>query len=136
VSQPFLVWVWVWKISPKNPNFFNIFPSDQKVPGSKMGQPLIYCGSKVCLGWVRLRPVSYFQGIFSNPIDIFHISFNYHRRKNFAFPTMSRMGDLISSNFPWAAPGSCWLVENKVPFSKAICCKSQHYSHSLDLVLE
>jgi len=25
----------------------------RKVPGSKPGRPLIYCGSKVSLGWVR-----------------------------------------------------------------------------------
>jgi len=32
----------------------NLFGSDQKVPGSKAGWPLIYCGSKVCLGRVGL----------------------------------------------------------------------------------
>jgi len=25
-GQPSLVWVWVWKVSPKNPKFFNFFP--------------------------------------------------------------------------------------------------------------
>jgi len=54
--------VWVWKIYSKNLkfsifNFFplgkkNIFGLGQKVPVSKMGQLLIYCRSKVCLGWV------------------------------------------------------------------------------------
>jgi len=51
----------IWKISLKNPKFFIFFSSDQKnligsgqkVPGSKTGQPLIYCGSKVCSGPVR-----------------------------------------------------------------------------------
>jgi len=28
----------------------NLIGSGQKVPGSKTGQPLIYCGSKVCSG--------------------------------------------------------------------------------------
>jgi len=28
--QPFMVWVWIWKISPKNFKFFNFFPSGQK----------------------------------------------------------------------------------------------------------
>jgi len=42
-GQPSLVWVWLWKISPKNPNSGqkNLFGSGQKVPGSKMGWPLI-----------------------------------------------------------------------------------------------
>jgi len=29
-GQPTLVWVWIWKISPKNPKFFNFCPSGQK----------------------------------------------------------------------------------------------------------
>jgi len=29
----------------------NLIGSGQKVPGSKQGQHLIYCGSKVCSGW-------------------------------------------------------------------------------------
>jgi len=53
-----MVWVWIWKISPKNVKLFNFFPSGQKnlfglghkVPGLKAGQPLIYCGSKVSSG--------------------------------------------------------------------------------------
>jgi len=59
-GQPFMVWVRIWKISPKNVKFFNFFPSGQKncfgsgrkVPGSKPGRPLIYCGSKVSSGRV------------------------------------------------------------------------------------
>jgi len=50
-GQTSLVWVWIWKISPKNPNFFpsnkKCFVSGQKVPGSRTGRPFIYCGSKV-----------------------------------------------------------------------------------------
>jgi len=46
---------------PKNVNFSIFFPSGQKncfglgrkVPGSKLGRPLIYCGSKVSSGQVR-----------------------------------------------------------------------------------
>jgi len=30
LGQPFLVWVWVWKISPKNLKFFNFFPFGSK----------------------------------------------------------------------------------------------------------
>jgi len=55
-GQPFMVWVWIWKISPNNVKFFkfsifsfrvkkNLFGSGQKVPGSKAGQPLSYCRS-------------------------------------------------------------------------------------------
>jgi len=40
-GQSSLVWVWLWKISPKNLKFYNFF-------ASKMGWPLVYCGSKVC----------------------------------------------------------------------------------------
>jgi len=38
LGQPSLVWVWVWKISPKNTKNFNFFSSDQK---------------KISLGWVK-----------------------------------------------------------------------------------
>jgi len=30
LGQPFMVWSWVWKISPQNVKFFNFFPSGQK----------------------------------------------------------------------------------------------------------
>jgi len=30
LGQPFMVWVWISKISPKNIKFFNFFPLDQK----------------------------------------------------------------------------------------------------------
>jgi len=29
-GQPFMVWVWIWKISPRNVKFFIFFPSGQK----------------------------------------------------------------------------------------------------------
>jgi len=29
-GQPFMVWVRIWKISPKNVNFFNFFPFGSK----------------------------------------------------------------------------------------------------------
>jgi len=29
-SQPFMVWVWIWKISPKNVKFFNFLPFGSK----------------------------------------------------------------------------------------------------------
>jgi len=29
-GQPFMVWVWIWKISPKNVKFFNFFPFGSK----------------------------------------------------------------------------------------------------------
>jgi len=49
LGQSFLVWFWVLK----NPKFFplgqkNLIGSSQKVSGSKIDQPLIYCGPKVC----------------------------------------------------------------------------------------
>jgi len=30
LGQPFMVWVWIWKISPKNVKFFNFFPLGSK----------------------------------------------------------------------------------------------------------
>jgi len=30
MGQPSLVWIWVWKISDKNPKFFSFSPSDPK----------------------------------------------------------------------------------------------------------
>jgi len=61
LGQPFMVWVWIWKISPKNVKFSifcpsgqkNLFRSGRKVPESEAGQPLIYSGSKVSSGQVR-----------------------------------------------------------------------------------
>jgi len=52
-GQPSLVWV--WKIPPENTKLSvsverSISGLGQKVPGSKAGRPLIYCGSKVCSG--------------------------------------------------------------------------------------
>jgi len=51
---------------PLNAKFFvfspsdqkNFFGSGQKVPGSKAGQPLIYCQSKVSSGRARSGPIS------------------------------------------------------------------------------
>jgi len=66
-GQPFMVWARIRKISPKNVKLFNFFPfgiqkncfgSGRKVPGSKPGQPLIYCGSKVSSGRVGSGPIS------------------------------------------------------------------------------
>jgi len=34
----------------------NSIGSGQKVPGSKTGRPLIYCGSKICMGLVGSGP--------------------------------------------------------------------------------
>jgi len=54
------------KFSLKTSNFAIFFPFGQKnliclgqkVPGSKAGRPLIYCGSKVSSGRVRSGPIS------------------------------------------------------------------------------
>jgi len=40
-GKPFMVWVWIWKIFPKNITFFNFFPF-----GSK----------NFSLGWVKKYP--------------------------------------------------------------------------------
>jgi len=57
LGQPFTVWDWVGKMSPKTSNFFNSGPKEslQKVPGSKAGRPPIYCESKVSSGPSLLR---------------------------------------------------------------------------------
>jgi len=56
-------WVWVWKISPKNVKFFNVFPSGQKNSSGQVKKysnqrwvsALIYCGSKVISRRVRVH---------------------------------------------------------------------------------
>jgi len=40
-GQPSLVWVWVWKISPKNPTFFNFLPFRSK---------------RISSGWIKKYP--------------------------------------------------------------------------------
>jgi len=64
-GQPIMVWVRIQKISSKNVKFFNFLPfgskkiaSGRKVPGSNLGWPLIYCGSKVSSGRVGSGPIS------------------------------------------------------------------------------
>jgi len=79
VGSAIMVWVWISKISPKNVNFFQIFSlrvkkncfgSGQKVPGSKPGWPLIYCGVKSKLGSGRVG---------SGPISIRSHWWKYYR---------------------------------------------------------
>jgi len=56
LDQPLMVWVGIWKISPKNVKFFNFFPfGSKKISSGQVGKypgqrPLIYCGSKVSSG--------------------------------------------------------------------------------------
>jgi len=74
LGQPFMVWVWIWKISPKSVNFLpsgqkNLFRSGQKVPGSKAGRPLIYCGSKVSSGRAGSGPISNKNPVMTFPIE-------------------------------------------------------------------
>jgi len=61
LGQPFMVWVWIWEISPKNVKFFNFFlfgskkifsGQVRKYPGQRR-VGLLYCRSKVSSGWVR-----------------------------------------------------------------------------------
>jgi len=57
-----LVWVWIWKISPKNHKFFNFFPFESKKylrvssKSTRVKRKLAYSyllRVKVCSGWVR-----------------------------------------------------------------------------------
>jgi len=55
--------LWVSKFPPQNPKLFIFLPLGQKKYhqfGSKkyLGQPLIYCGSEICLGWAKSGPIS------------------------------------------------------------------------------
>jgi len=50
LGQPFMIGFEFGKFPLKMSKFFR---SGQKVPGSKVGRPLIYCGSKVSSGQVR-----------------------------------------------------------------------------------
>jgi len=63
-GQVSYLWFGFGKFSLKIPNFPIFFPLDQKVTGSKAGRPLIYCWSKVCMGWVKLVPISRPGGFF------------------------------------------------------------------------
>jgi len=47
-GQPFMVWVWIWKISSKNVKFFRI----KKYPGQRRSA-FYLLRSKVSTGWVR-----------------------------------------------------------------------------------
>jgi len=47
LGQPSMVWVWIWKISPKNANFLIFFSLGQK---------------KISLVWVKGRLASFFCG--------------------------------------------------------------------------
>jgi len=39
LGQPFMVWVWIWKISPKNVKFFNFFPfGSKKISSGRVGK--------------------------------------------------------------------------------------------------
>jgi len=54
--QPFLVWVWIRKISPKNVKFFHFFSSGRvkKYPGQRrVGSYLLWVKSKLGLGRFR-----------------------------------------------------------------------------------
>jgi len=88
LGQPFMVWVRIWKFSPKYVKFFNFFPLGQKnifrlgqnVHRSRAGGPLIYCGSKVSSRWVRSGPISNFdatktsfQVLNSRIVDLFDV---------------------------------------------------------------
>jgi len=66
-GQPFMVWVWILKISPKNVKFFNFFPFGSKkialgwvgeYPGWSWVGLLFTVGQKLAL--VGLRPISNF----------------------------------------------------------------------------
>jgi len=48
-GQPSMVWVWIWKISPKNIKCFNFFPSGSK----KISSGRVKGGSAPYLLWVK-----------------------------------------------------------------------------------
>jgi len=68
LGQPFMVWVWIWKISSKNVKFFNFFPFGlkkflrvgSKSTGVKGGTAsyLLRVKSKLGSGWVGSGPIS------------------------------------------------------------------------------
>jgi len=81
-GQPFMVWVWIWKFSPKNVKFLNFFPFGskkslwaEKYLGMKAGQPLIYCGSKVSSGQVRAHLYYIRTNLKRNFFTYWHWSF-------------------------------------------------------------
>jgi len=66
-GQPFMVWVCIWKISPKKVKFFNFFPSGQKKSlwvGSEstrvkggLASYILRIKSKLGSGWVGSGPI-------------------------------------------------------------------------------
>jgi len=67
-GQPFLVWVWIWKISPKNVNFLNFLPLSlgrvKKYPGQSRVGLLFTAGQKyVWVGSDQVRANLYFKPI-------------------------------------------------------------------------
>jgi len=61
LGQPSLVWVWVWKILPKNPKFFNFFPPRvKKYPGQRQLVGLLFIAGQK------------YAGVGSGPISTLH----------------------------------------------------------------
>jgi len=85
-GQPFMVWVWIWEISPKIMKFFNFFPfvskknifrSGRKVTWLNAGLPLIYGRSKSSTGRVGSGTISSLTplricGLGSQLFDVYH----------------------------------------------------------------
>jgi len=65
-GQPFMVWVWIWKISPKNVKFFNFFPfrskkiSSGRVKKYESASYLLWVKSKLGSGRVGSGSISGF----------------------------------------------------------------------------
>jgi len=70
----------------------NLFGLGRKVPGSKMGQPLIYCGSKVGSGRVMSGPIS----TEGQQVFLFKLS-----ELNYIFPIQTHLICFLTKGSQW-----------------------------------
>jgi len=89
LGQPFMVWVWIWKISPKQVKFLNFLSFGSKKISS--GQVRKYPGrrrvkSKLGSGRVRVHLYSWVvcKAAFYADLGIFHFFFSCQTWNNFS----------------------------------------------------
>jgi len=66
LDQPFIVWVWIWKISPKNVKFFNFFLFGSESTRVEGGSASYLLRVKSKLGSGRVRAHLYYCSLVAN----------------------------------------------------------------------
>jgi len=74
-GQPSMVWVWIWKISPKNVKFFNFFPFRSKSTRVKGGSAsyLLRVKNKLRSGQVKAHLYRHGRGYYSSQLGAFNL---------------------------------------------------------------